>query len=352
MIKKLLIFITIIILTSQSMGVLATNHDVKVINADKPKSDFTRNCVEGENEYCLLEPIGTEGGENFEKFTGSQGLADYLNIGIKIFLGVVATLSVIMIVLGGIQYMTTDAYSKKEGGKEMITHSIGGLLLALASVLLLQTINPQLLQVEVDLPTVDVTALSVDQPGDLERVTVTVNGQSVSYDTKCNQASIDYASKNGFKLETGSPFPPNDAAKTEEKAIIAELAKADISWTSTNGGTLCTAVGQTGCTSFYGTPKNGINKLIEFKNACVAFDKTCKIVISGATECWPHQSHGPGLDRFDILPNSGLQKYITSNNFNKEAPIPGWGQPYTKGSMRVVAEPSVEKITHWHVHNW
>jgi hypothetical protein len=56
----------------------------------------------------------------------------------------------VMIVMGGIQYMTSDLISSKEAGKEQITHAILGLLLALGAFIILNTINPKLLSACLD----------------------------------------------------------------------------------------------------------------------------------------------------------------------------------------------------------
>ena len=71
----------------------------------------------------------------------------YLNVMIKIFLGIAGVLAVIMIVWGGIQYMTTELISSKEAGKDSIVNAIFGLVLALGAYLLLYTINPDILNV-------------------------------------------------------------------------------------------------------------------------------------------------------------------------------------------------------------
>lgn len=60
---------------------------------------------------------------------------------------VVTLLAVVWIVLGGIQYMSTDAYSGKSAGKEKIKNALIGLLLAGASWIILYTINPQILNI-------------------------------------------------------------------------------------------------------------------------------------------------------------------------------------------------------------
>lgn len=53
-------------------------------------------------------------------------------------------LTVIMITIGGFQYMTTDSMSKKGEGKKTITEAITGLVLVLISWLILNTVNPNL----------------------------------------------------------------------------------------------------------------------------------------------------------------------------------------------------------------
>ena len=108
-------------------------------------------------QYCLLEPIplGTSTLTMYDPNVTST--ADYINIIIKIFISIIGVLGVIMIILGGIEYMSTDAISKKEGGREKITHSLFGLLLALASWVLLNTINPHLTEVNIDPPATTTT---------------------------------------------------------------------------------------------------------------------------------------------------------------------------------------------------
>ena len=70
----------------------------------------------------------------------------------KLLIGVAGVLAVIMIVIGGIQYMSTDAIGDKLDGKGKIQKAVGGLLLAVLSYLLLQTINPNLLKINAGLP--------------------------------------------------------------------------------------------------------------------------------------------------------------------------------------------------------
>lgn len=75
-----------------------------------------------------------------------QGL---LNALLGLTVGVAALLAIIMIVIGGFQYMTTDSAFKMGNAKERITSAIIGLLIVLAAVLILQTINPDIVSLDV-----------------------------------------------------------------------------------------------------------------------------------------------------------------------------------------------------------
>jgi hypothetical protein len=65
-----------------------------------------------------------------------------------------------MIVIGGLQYLSTDAVSGKNDGRARITQALQGLLLALLSYLILNTINPQILNTELTLNTVKSPTIS------------------------------------------------------------------------------------------------------------------------------------------------------------------------------------------------
>lgn len=91
----------------------------------------------------VLEPIpGVTQGTSLNFATMMRGLFQAL-------LGLGAILAVLMLVIGGIQYMTGEALHTKEQAREKIRNAILGLLLLFGSVLILQTINPNLLQFKI-----------------------------------------------------------------------------------------------------------------------------------------------------------------------------------------------------------
>ena len=93
----------------------------------------------------------------------STAFAGYLNAMIKIFIGLCAVLAMVMIIMGGIQYMTSELISGKEEGKKKITQAVLGLILALGAVAILNTINPDLLDLSL---------------GNVSEVTITISPQT------------------------------------------------------------------------------------------------------------------------------------------------------------------------------
>ncbi|MEK7390639.1 MAG: hypothetical protein AAB635_00700 [Patescibacteria group bacterium] len=76
----------------------------------------------------------------------ANNLPEYLKAMFKLLLGVAGALAVIMITLGGIEYMSTDSMFGKEEGKKKINNALLGLLLAIGAWLILFTVNPKLLE--------------------------------------------------------------------------------------------------------------------------------------------------------------------------------------------------------------
>lgn len=75
----------------------------------------------------------------------NQGFAAFFNNLYIFLIGLAAVLAVVMIILGGIQYATTDNVSKKSDGKARIQQALLGLILVLLPVLVFSIINPKIL---------------------------------------------------------------------------------------------------------------------------------------------------------------------------------------------------------------
>lgn len=103
-------------------------------------------------EVQLLEP-GVLGGEGSE----APAFKEYITNIFTQLLIVAAVLAVLMIVIGGLQYIVSFSAGSKEEGKKRMMYAVGGLILALASWLILNTINNSL-------TTIDFTPEAISSP--------------------------------------------------------------------------------------------------------------------------------------------------------------------------------------------
>ncbi len=91
--------------------------------------------------YTLLAPIPTVANSTNTSFV------EYMKGLYTLFVGLSIVFAVIMIVLGGMEYILAETPFAKGGGKEKIMNAITGLLLVLIASIILHTINPDLLNI-------------------------------------------------------------------------------------------------------------------------------------------------------------------------------------------------------------
>ncbi len=78
-----------------------------------------------------------------------ESIQEYLAGLFRMTLSVAAALAVVMVAIGGLEYMSTDAIGGKTKGRERIQGAVLGLILLIASVLILQVINPCILKLDI-----------------------------------------------------------------------------------------------------------------------------------------------------------------------------------------------------------
>lgn len=83
------------------------------------------------------------------------GLAGYVAAFFYISIGVAALFAVVKLVIAGARYMLSDVTNQKEAAKADIRGAVIGLLVILATFIILNTINPQILDVDLALPKVE-----------------------------------------------------------------------------------------------------------------------------------------------------------------------------------------------------
>ncbi len=89
------------------------------------------------------------------KLTADDTFPELISNLFLVTIGFAAVLGVIMITIGGLEYMASDTPMAKGNGKEKIASALQGLFIVLISYLFLYTINPDLVSLDVlNLPSV------------------------------------------------------------------------------------------------------------------------------------------------------------------------------------------------------
>jgi hypothetical protein len=132
--------------------------------ASLPGGGSSQNTNPDKYQYKLLAPLpGLVG----DRVNIANGLGSYLNNLYTAGIAIATGLAVLMIVIGGIQYVSSDAIGGKSDGKQRIQDAIIGLLLAFMSYLLLNTLNPDLLNNDLKLEETGVSNVSLKSSGNV-----------------------------------------------------------------------------------------------------------------------------------------------------------------------------------------
>lgn len=242
----------------------------------------------------------------------------YLPGAFKLIIGLSAVLAFVVITYGGILYATSDALSGKETGREYVTNAVYGLLLVIGAWAILYTINPKMLEFDLNLPVPKL------------------------------QKADSWTAKLSGPIKPGYDLSPTDLANdnTLRAALDAKGVKVNA---------LPCAGGQTKlCTNVVGLPQNAISGVEALAAACAAANSSCKnnIVITGGTE-GGHSSHGPGEAVMDLGKTAALDAYIKKNPI---AATTKWGPVYeVKVGDKIVrfldegTDAPGSSGAHWHV---
>ncbi len=111
-----------------------------------PVDRFEVTVANAQIKYQPLAPI-----EGYVTAGDANNLDKYLNDMFRLGIAIAGGLAVFMIIIGGIQYMSTDAVSGKSDGKSRIQAAITGLLVALGAYMILNTLDPKLLSTKLGL---------------------------------------------------------------------------------------------------------------------------------------------------------------------------------------------------------
>ncbi len=259
------------------------------------------------------------------------GLKGFLQGLFQLLIIIAGILAIIMIVMGAITYLSTDAIGGKQDGISMMTNAVLGLVLALGAWIIINTINPNLAEnLNITIP-----RLHIDGPTEEWNEGNAVSGVNICKGRKLN----------GQDVTQGSPWP-DDA---NQRGL---LNQAGITIQSSQNSNCAgpTGAGTPGCTSVYyeGAATSVIQKMIQIKNAC----PNCVIVVTGGSECWLHKSHGPAKPIIDLKNTPSLNQFINGFYQNGAAgsAFPTDRKITIPNIGRFWAEPGGSGgAAHWHV---
>lgn len=300
------------------------NEGGEVIDFD-PTPNSTRE--DRPNGYKLLAPIGSldfvsydPGKDNF--------VGNYLSIIFKLAIGIISALAVIMLIVAGIQYMGEDSIFGKTKAKNQMANALLGLLIALGSFAILNTISPDLIGNK----GLSIKKISIEL--DEEVYGAKTEGGAHKPDTK---NGVEYYCGNENYIK-GQDWGDKDAELKKEK----ELQEAGIKINHPVENERCEKIGQTNCTSLY---QLNIAPLINFAKNC----KNCDIVVTGGTECWLHSkktTHRPGNSVVDLRITNTLTNFIEEGA--EPLPTEAGDTIFTKeGGPKFLKESN-----HYHLMNW
>lgn len=201
----------------------------------------------------------------------STGLATFFNNLYKYLIGLAAILAVIQIIWAGlgIAYTHKDAVSEIMNDKGKIKNALLGLVLVLSPVLVFSIINPNILNLSLNLPAINLSKTEFnDGGGGGEQIVSNVEGCVVTTGPAIGTklATCTVANDAGTKTDT----------EMKEGAVEEAAQFVKINCPS-DGGTMMGATYSGSCTSHTNTNTNGYNIKICSQATAIAY---CSLVLT------------------------------------------------------------------------
>jgi hypothetical protein len=299
-----------------------------------------------ERVYTMLEPI---------PLSDPAGAPDTTTTASKFFQGIVpliialaGALAVLMIIIGGIQYMSTDAIGEKSEGKERIRNAIGGFILIISAWLILYTVNPKLIEFNLSIPSAKEGAVSIST-NNIECAGGRVVIKGVSF---------------------GMQWPPSGGSGSTDEDNRLLFRNNNVRVNSSD----CTTIGQCNCTSLYDMTNKMVDGIVNLSRECQVWNNNipCNIWVSGGTEYWLHgtgnteenqnntqhkpASFGAQSNRaIDLSKNTQLRSFLRQKGTPGSSDCATGIERYDHNGATYIYENSrrnangIIEGTHWHV---
>ncbi len=180
-----------------------------------------------ETTYTLLEPLPCIPGAQQNCENGSLKKVDlnsYISYLFKFSIALAAFLAVVMIIIGGFQYVTSDIPGMKGNAKEKIWNAVWGLVMVFASYLILYTIDPRLVSVQTNIEQIQAPVRFL--PHEYQNSISQINTEIKSLEE--NAAALE-ARAQTLKTEALDPFLTGEEVKAKlDEAALKESEAKDV----------------------------------------------------------------------------------------------------------------------------
>ncbi len=235
---------------------------------------------------CLFLPATSHAGD-FVNLVGVPGLDSnglpnlnaYINALYRLSISIAALLAVIKIVIAGAKYMLSDIVTHKEDAKKDIQGALIGLLIVIGAVIILNTINTDLTNLDLTIDTATIT----QDPMSIQAL-IARQQQTLEERAEANQAPVGVVRCTTLFQEKLSDWtglgghPDVRTGETNEQACaricrqdlrgvytynVADASTCDVDWSQANlcnpqtSATCCEEV-KGGTSGFWGQPINEI----------------------------------------------------------------------------------------------
>jgi D-alanyl-D-alanine dipeptidase len=176
------------------------------------------------SSYELITPIGNI---SSVKDQDAGGLSGFFNLLIKIAIALAGAIAVLMVIVGGIQYLGTDSIWEKGESVSRMTGAIGGIILLLCSYTILYIINPDLVNIKIGMKKVsegewDMSAIATEQDSLVDNDTTHSTGQRIcNSQSSCKSTCSTYCKGSGkntkcnYNKTVPGVMDPNNAKKID-----------------------------------------------------------------------------------------------------------------------------------------
>jgi hypothetical protein len=304
-----------------------------------PLPGTTENCSNG--SVATIQYTTNSDGSISQTGGCQTNFQTYLPGIFNLAIGIAAVLAFVVITYGGILYMTSDSINDTKKGKEYIENAFWGLGLTLGAWVILYTINPQLVQFNLNMTTPQSSAF-VQSAADIAAITAasqTASGLTASGADLLSGDSL--ATDNGVRsILAVDDIGVNHTACTTTQTtnctdvnLLNPVLIMDLAGVA--AGT-CGGSASASCTSSCATPPAGSG-----------YGSSCAVTITGGNEGTLHNTdttHSTG-DTVDLAPTAALNNYLGNTSPTNGTQVSKNGMTFT---YETAGANAANTGPHWH----